>query len=114
MFPNDAKAANTSFDYIQNYNKSDFTVIPRVFMAQLNFGFPSDANTSLVSMGYNITMGVATNRNFTFNVEVFSVLIFNMHTIYIAVSPIYDGIYHMENMYISCKMLVMQLGHRIL
>ena len=114
MLPADSKQANTSFDYFaQNFNKTDFTVFPRVFMGQLNFGFPSDANRSLVSIGYNITMGAITFTNFTFNVQVFGVEIYSMHTIYLAVSPIYDNIYHMEALYKSCTHLDIQSQQQI-
>ena len=109
MVPADQKAANTSFDYFaQNFAKRDFAVFPRVFMAQLNFGIPWTFSSPIASIGYNITMGAITFTNFTFNVQVFGVNIFSMHTIYIAVSPIYDSIYHMEVHYLSCKFYLIQ------
>lgn len=72
-------------------------------LAQLVFAFPTTAadNTSL--MGYNITMGVINNRNFTFRVQTTGITIFGLHFIYIAVSPIYDGIYHMQAQYLQCS-----------
>ena len=72
-------------------------------LAQLVFAFPTTAadNTSL--MGYNITMGVINNRNFTLRVQTTGITIFGLHFIYIAVSPIYDGIYHMQAQYLQCS-----------
>ena len=102
MSPADAKGPAFTFDYPQEYNKTDFVPAPRVMLAQLMFAFPSSAadNTSL--MGYNITMGSINNRNFTFRVTTTGVTIYGLHFIYIAVSPIYDGIYHMEAQYLNC------------
>ena len=60
-------------------------------------------------MGYNITMGVVTSLNFTYEVSTLGVVIGGLHYIYIAVSPIYDEIYHMENYYLSCNILDIQL-----
>jgi hypothetical protein len=46
-------------------------------------------------MGYNITMGTVNTVTFNFQVNTLGVTIFGLHFIYIAVSPIYDGIYNM-------------------
>ena len=66
VLPNDQKPANFTYTYNQKYNKTDFSVFPRVFMAQLNFGFPSDSSNNQSSMGYNITMTTVNLLTFDF------------------------------------------------
>jgi len=64
--PADAKGPSTTFNYNQHFNKTDFSVVPRVVLAQLVFAFPSSSSDNTSSMGYNITMGSINTLNFNF------------------------------------------------
>ena len=101
--PNDGKPPGFSFNYNQHFNKTDFSVIPRVVLGQLSFDFFSNSTNNHSLMGYNITMVSATRLNFTFRVDTVGVTIVGLHFIYFAVSPVFDNIYFMENYYIGCK-----------
>lgn len=99
------KTAGYTNTYTQTYNKTNFSVIPRVSMAQLSFDF---YYTSSVKIGYQITMGVNSLTNFKFFVKTFGVTICGIHFIYIAVSPIYDAYIFMAVYNNSCTSPVIQ------
>ena len=99
-FTKDTYPAGSTFTYTQNYNKTDFTVSPRVMMGHLVFAFPTDGSTNTTSFGYNITMRKTNTTDFQFVVQTFGITILGLHFIYIAISPIYDNIYYMENYYL--------------
>lgn len=102
FFPAVTNTPGTSFNYTQPYNKTNFNVAPRVVMAQLAYIFQTNSSTASLLLGYNITMGAITNKNFTFKVDIFGANGKTLHFIYLAVSPIYDSIYNMQNYYPTC------------
>jgi hypothetical protein len=107
--PANSKAPGTTYNYNQHFNKTDFGVAPRVRLGQLCFAFPVTSGNNQSSMGYNITMGSINPLNFTFEVSTRGVTIYGLHFIYFAVSPIYDGIYLMDNIYTQCTQNFSQL-----
>lgn len=103
MFPAGARTPSSVFTYTQPYNKTNFTVVPRVFLGQLSFDFFSNSTNNNSLMGYNITMGTPSLLTLNYQVTTYGVTIVGLHFIYLAVSPIYDQIFLMQNYYINCN-----------
>lgn len=102
--PAGLKLAGSSFNYNQLFNKTDFTVIPRVVIAQLSFAFLTSPADEQSLMGYNISMGSTSTLGFSFGVTTLGVNIIGLHFIYLAVSPAFDHIYFMQNYFLGCTL----------
>lgn len=103
------KTAPITFSLTQAFNKTDFTVIPRVALVHLSFDF---YYVSSMSMGYRININTITTKNVTYKVDLVGVKTCGLHFMYIAVSPIYDAYYFISFYNQSCTITAIQSPQR--
>lgn len=110
--PNSGNVSNYTFTFTQHFNKTDFTLVPKVAMAQLSYDFFYVSNAQ---MGYRIFIDESktTTKNFTYRVEIIGVKVCGLHFQYIAVQRVYDPFYYIEVYPLTCTKCIMQSARRI-